>query len=322
MGEPGAGAEPGYGDGDGDGDGEERERAQTHEREQEQEHEQEQELRILLERAVPRLPAPEERLRRVRERVRRARRRRRTGGAAAAAVTGLVLAGTFLPGVLRGGPQPLPPAAPGPSVTDWRDSAAQDPTGQRDPAASQDPTASPTPTPTQEPPAPGDRYRFEPVAGLVLRLTGDWRALDMPEDGGLKLTALGYVSSEPLTAYERPCVPKTKGGCLPVRSLPPGGALVTFEPLNGLATPAKVQRPPVLHASDDPSPDCRVIGGTRQFTGLLGDKAVPATAVAVTLCVSGDAPGTAEDVSAMVTGADFGKGTGTASPPTRPPSFP
>ncbi|MFE4825991.1 hypothetical protein [Streptomyces sp. NPDC056672] len=320
MGEPGAGAEPGYGDGD--GDGEERERAHEREQEQEQEQEQEheQELRILLERAVPRLPAPEERLRRVRERVRRARRRRRTGGAAAAAVTGLVLAGTFLPGVLRGGPQPqpLPPAAPGPSVTERRDSAAQDPTGRPDRAASQ----TPTPTPTQEPPAPGDRYRFEPVAGLILRLPEHWQALDMPEDGALKLTALGYVSSEPLTAYGRPCVPKTKGGCLPVRSLPPGGALVTFEPLNGLATPAKVQRPPVLHASDDPSPDCRVIGGTRQFTGLLGDKAVPATAVAITLCVSGDAPGTAEDVSAMVTGADFGKGTGTASPPTRPPSFP
>ncbi|WP_405985436.1 hypothetical protein [Streptomyces sp. NBC_00872] len=310
MGEPGAGTEPGYGDGDGE------------------EREQEQELRILLERAVPRLPAPEERLRRVRERVRRARRRRRTGGAAAAAVTGLVLAGTFLPGVLRGGPQPqpqpLPPAAPGPSVTEWRDSAGQDPTGRPDRAASQDPTASPTPTPTptQEPPAPGDRYRFEPVAGLILRLPEHWQALDMPEDGALKLTALGYVSSEPLTAYGRPCVRKSKDACLPVRSLRPGGALVTFEPLNGLATPAKVQRPPVLHASDDPSPDCRVIGGTRQFTGLLGDKAVPATAVAVTLCVSGDAPGTAEDVSAMVTGADFGKGTGTASPPTRPPSFP
>ncbi|MEV7679065.1 hypothetical protein AB0O64_11000 [Streptomyces sp. NPDC088341] len=312
--------EPGYGDQNGHGEESERARAQEHE--DERERDQEQELRILLERAVPRLPAPEERLRRVRDRVRRARRRRRTGGAAAAAVTGLVLAGTFLPGVLRGGPQPqpLPPAAPGPSVTEWRDSALQDPTGRPDPAASQDSTASPTPT--QEPPTPGDGYRFESIAGLTLRLPGNWQALDMPGDGGTKLTALGYVSSEPLTAYGRPCVRKTKDACLPVRSLRPGGALVTFEPLNGLATPAKVQRPPVLHASDGPSPDCRVIGGTRQFTGLLGDKAVPATAVAVTLCVSGDAPGTAEDVSAMVTGADFGKGTGTASPPTRSSSFP
>ncbi|MFE1959618.1 hypothetical protein [Streptomyces sp. NPDC059479] len=275
------------------------------------EDEQEQELRILLERAVPRLPAPDERLSRVRERVRRARRRRRTGGAAAAAVTGLMLAGTFLPGALRGGPESLPPAAPGPSVTE-----------RRDLTASQGSTESPDRAPSRRPPAPGSLFRFEHVAGLTLQLPENWQAVDMPDDGKLKLAARGYASSEPLTVYRagQPCPMWTKDACLPLKALARGGALLTLTPMSGMDMSGKIQRPPELYASVEPSEACRALRGTNEYAGLLGGTPAPVTAVGVTLCVSGDAPGTVEDVRAMVTGADFGKGTVTTPPAAPPPT--
>ncbi|WP_066952853.1 hypothetical protein [Streptomyces lushanensis] len=287
---PGAGAAHGHGHGHEDA------------------YDDERELRILLERAVPRLPAPEERLSRVRERVRRARRRRRTGGAAAAAVTGLMLAGTFLPGALRGGPEPLPPAAPGPSVTE-----------RRDPVAGQDPTGGPDPAPTSS----GVPFRFEHVAGLTLRLPEGWQAVDMPGFGGLKSAARGYASSERLTAYGQgeSCPKKAKDSvCVPLQALAPGGALLTLTPVIGVDMSGKIQRPPELYASAEPSEVCRGIRGTREYAGLLGGSTTPVTAVGVTLCVSGDAPGTVEDVRAMVTGADFGKGTVTTPPAAPPPT--
>ena len=58
---------------------------------------------MLLERATPRLPAPEGRLQQVRERIARRRRRRRAGGGGAVAVAALVLAGTLAPDALREG---------------------------------------------------------------------------------------------------------------------------------------------------------------------------------------------------------------------------
>ncbi|MFJ5684644.1 hypothetical protein [Streptomyces sp. NPDC093099] len=276
--------------------------------------EDERELRILLQRAVPRLPAPEGRLREVRERVARTRRRRRTGGAAAA-VTGLALAGTLLPGVLRAGEESVPPAASAPSVT------AASPT--RPPATG--PSLAPSPdstssdgappngtSPDSTSPPPGDeraeRTRFAHVAGLLLRLPETWQALDVPEDPRYKQSARGFVSTQRFIPYEQSCSGEDRSLCLPVQALRPGGALLTLVAHQGAGLAAKAEDPPVLYPSDSPSPTCRKVMGTQEFTGLIGGAPAPDSAVSVTLCVAGDAPGTVEGARAMVTGADFGRG--------------
>ncbi|MFJ6179645.1 hypothetical protein [Streptomyces sp. NPDC092295] len=276
--------------------------------------EDERELRILLQRAVPRLPAPEGRLREVRERVARTRRRRRTAGAAAA-VTGLALAGTLLPGVLRAGEESVPPAASAPSVT------AASPT--RPPATG--PSLAPFPdstssdgtppdgtSPDSTSPPPGDeraeRTRFAHVAGLLLRLPETWQALDVPEDPRYKQSARGFVSTQRFIPYEQSCSGEDRSLCLPVQALRPGGALLTLVAHQGAGLAAKAEDPPVLYPSDSPSPTCRKVMGTQEFTGLIGGAPAPDSAVSVTLCVAGDAPGTVEGARAMVTGADFGRG--------------
>ncbi|WP_046507260.1 hypothetical protein [Streptomyces odonnellii] len=263
--------------------------------------EDERELRILLERTVPRLPAPEGLLGRVRERARRTRRRRRTAAAAAVAVTGLAVAGTVLPGLLREIPEPVPPAASA--------SAVPGPPALEVPA--------PAGTAWQAPRA-GSGVRFEHVAGVTLRLPEHWQALEVPDDGRLKVAARGFVSSQRLTPYGLPCPVKSPKSCVPVAALGPDDALLTLAPLAMDGLEKKIEWPPVLYGSDSPSAACRAIRGTREYSGLLGGTPAPYTAVSLTLCVRGDAPGTVEDVSAMVSGADFGKGTVTA--PTHTPT--
>ncbi|MEV4973597.1 hypothetical protein [Streptomyces scopuliridis] len=278
--------------------------------------EDERELRILLEKAVPRLPAPEGRLHGVRERVARNRRRRRTAGAAAAAVTGLALAGTLLPGVLRAGPESTPPASAAPSVTAPR---GTDPSATPPPSAATPDTATPSaagPDTATQGPTPGDardqRTRFAHVAGLTLRLPDTWQALDVPEDARYKQPARGFVSNQRLVPYDRACPGNDPSLCLPVRSLRPGGALVTLVADSSSDLSAKSQVPPALYVSARLSPACRKIAGTQEFTGLIGGAPAPSSAVIVTVCVAGDSPGTVEDAHAMVTGADFGRAVETA----------
>ncbi|MFE4537881.1 hypothetical protein ACFRKB_22805 [Streptomyces scopuliridis] len=283
--------------------------------------EDERELRILLEKAVPRLPAPEGRLHGVRERVARNRRRRRTAAAAAAAVAGLALAGTLLPGVLRAGPEATPPASAAPSVTaspDTGPSATPPPSAATQDSATQDsttPSAGIPDTATQGP-VPGDardqRTRFAHVAGLTLQLPDTWQALDVPEDPRYKQPARGFVSTQRLVPYDRDCPGNGPSPCLPVRLLRPGGALVTLVADSGTDLSAKSQDPPALSVSARLSPACRKIAGTQEFTGLIGGAPAPSSAVVVTVCVAGDSPGTVEDAHAMVTGADFGRAVETA----------
>ncbi|WP_326611328.1 hypothetical protein OG949_18625 [Streptomyces scopuliridis] len=272
--------------------------------------EDERELRILLEKAVPRLPAPEGRLHGVRERVARNRRRRRTAGAAAAAVTGLALAGTLLPGVPRA-PESTPPASSAPSVTAPPDTgpSATPPPSTAPPSTAPPDTASPPPTPSD---AWDRRTRFAHVAGLALRLPDTWQALDVPEDARYKQPARGFVSTQRLVPYDLPCPGNDPSLCLPAQALRPGGALVTLVADSGTGLSAKIQDPPALYPSAGPSPACRKIAGTREFTGLIGGAPAPFSAVVVTVCVAGDSPGTVEDAHAMITGADFGRAVETA----------
>ena len=315
--------------------------------------EQEQELRVLLERAVPRLPDPEGRLLRVRERVGRIRRRRRATGATALTVTGLVLAGTFLPGVLRGSGSesgPVLPAAPVPSNS----SRAIEHDGP---------------------------VQFRGVAGLILRLPEGWQALEMPGEsaydevpegltppekstapsggatrapsggattvpsggatrapsggattvpsdapavpsGGVgptaevpatdsditsRPTARGFASSQSLTANAQACAQRSGNTCLPVKELRRGAALLGLVPRTERGLSEKLKGPPVLYEAETPSKTCESIRGTREYNGMVAGAPAPFTAVAVNLCVSGDASWTVEAVRSMIAGADFDK---------------
>lgn len=254
----------------------------------------ERELRVLLERAVPRLGAPEERLRRVRERAARSRRRRRVAGTSAAAVAGLVVAGTLLPGFLRGATdEGAPPASPAPTVTD---ASAPD----------------------------GRAVRFPYLYGLTLRLPPGWQALAVPADPALGLQPRGIVASRRIPATAAPtCAPKPGTDCDPARTLGPGEVLVTLDraKFGGLHT--KTQDPPELYALDGPSALCRKLLGTEEYGALLAgpDPGVD-LGIQVSVCAAGaDASSRILDhVRDMIAGADYPAQRASPAPTTAPPT--
>ncbi|MER7173615.1 hypothetical protein, partial [Streptomyces mesophilus] len=208
----------------------------------------ERELRDLLERTVPRLPAPDSRMRRVRERVVRRRRRRRTGAVAGACVAAAaVLAGTLLPGSgTEPGPEFVPPAG----------SASR------------------------------DLLRHSELAGLTLELPPGWHGLTVPEDRMAKVRAVAYAAPQPLGGDGQGCTRDGSGLCPPLDRLPSSGGALLVLVLDRTPTLAgKAQSPPRL---DPMAVDglCREVGASRQFIGLVkvpGQSAV----VGATLCASG-----------------------------------
>lgn len=251
---------------------------------------EENELRVLLEKAVPRLPAPEGRLRRVRERVARHRRRRRTVAAAAAGVSVLVLAGTLLPGTLlpgtlRGGSEPVPPAAPAPSVT-----------------------------------ALYTTMRYPELGGLVLRLPASWQGLALPSDPQHKVPARGFAGTQGLAAYDSPCLGNDQSGCPPLRKLRSGGALLTLRLVFGPLLDGKTQNPAVLNELHKVSPACRAIGGTQEYNVLLGGLPEPDSAINADLCVSGGASRAVAEARQVIAGASFDDRTASFAPTPAPAS--
>lgn len=221
----------------------------------------ERELRVFLERAVPRLPAPTDRLGRVRERAERARRRRIAAGAAAS-VAALALAGALLPGLAgRGGPEVVPPAAT--------------PTG-------------PAPVP-DEGAAPGERtVRYPQLLGLELRLPASWRALEVGRDARTGALAAGFASPQRLAPYKQPCKPpESDGWCAPFRQLVlDGGALLALRPVieeNEPTTTPRAPAPGDLRAAPV-TRSCVLLGGRRQYETVLPTRK-PGTGVAVELCL-------------------------------------
>lgn len=240
------------------------------------------ELRILLERAVPRLHAPEERMQRVRERVAR-RRRRRAAGAAAGAVAALAVAGALLPGLMRDGGGPVPPAAAGPSEP-FRSS----------------PVNPPGPLPTTA----GTHVRYGGLAGLTLLLPSSWRSLELSADPRQKAGARGFAAAQPLTAYDRPCAGHP-WGCPPLKSLRPGGVLLVVTPAPSATLIKKVQDSPVLYESSTVEPGCRAIGGARQYSALVGTRSGPEVVMEVALCAAEGAEQAVEDARRIVADARF-----------------
>ncbi|MET8687468.1 hypothetical protein ABZV77_24955, partial [Streptomyces sp. NPDC004732] len=240
----------------------------------------EQELRVLLERAVPRLPAPPDRLGRVRERAARGRRMRVAMGAAAS-VAGLALAGALLPGLLADvGTDAVPPAT--------------------------------TPTRTD----PGARsFSYPELQGLTLRLPDDWRGTAAQADPRTKTQPLGLAAPRPLGSGGRLCRPVgADGWCVPRNAVDRrGGALLALRltgPDGGSGndpTPA----PAVLRAAKA-GKSCVVAGGGRQFTAYV-PAPKPGTAVEVMLCLPpGDTAARLDEARGIVASARFDEAGGRA----------
>jgi hypothetical protein len=189
------------------------------------------ELRVLLQRVVPHLEAPADRMRQVRRRVRR-RRRGRAAAAGALAAAGIALwLGSGSPGTPPDGA--LPAASP-PTRTD---------TGFR---------------------------RLTTGSGLTLTLPPGWRALDVPrgDDTAVVYAAVQPLDADRVPAD---CGDTTGTvdtfTCAPLTALVRGGALVAFETLDGgTSTP-----PPRTRLTPAPAPGdaCRSLGGKLQYAALV-----------------------------------------------------
>ncbi|MFD3436794.1 hypothetical protein ACFWU3_04730 [Streptomyces sp. NPDC058685] len=250
----------------------------------------EQELRVLLERATPKLPAPEGRLQQVRERMARRRRMRRTGGATAVAVTAVVLAGTLAPDLLRDdGTRQVTPAAPMPSGR-----AAQKA-------------------------APETAVTFPELSALTLRLPERWRALAVPETPEFKSAAQGFAGNQLPGAVGRACPDKAVRGCLPLEVLRPGGVLLTLTMERGAGFGTKARQPAELYDTVTVTPACRKIGGRTSYSTLVGGVPDPDAGLLVTLCVATGTPrGTVDEARRIVAGMRFGGVTASPAPTPTP----
>ncbi|MFI1104251.1 hypothetical protein [Streptomyces melanogenes] len=248
----------------------------------------EQALRVLLERAVPRLPVPATRLDKVRERLARRRRRRAAGGAAFAVVS-LVAAGALLPDALREEPEKAPPAASPPQAV-------------TEPA--------------------GVRADFPELGGLMLRLPASWAALRLPDGQKTRTLPSGYVAAQPLKSYEQACSEQKRSDgsgvlCEPVDRLAPDGLLLTLWglPGGGDGTPAPVPGTPMERAREVPV-DCRRLGATAYYTARRAT-ADRMTVLYATLCVNGTGSGAdrrAAEAAALLDSATYDLASPTLAP--------
>ncbi|WFB08563.1 hypothetical protein LRS74_17040 [Streptomyces sp. LX-29] len=227
----------------------------------------ERELRVLLDRAVPRLAAPAERMPQIRERVRRRARRRRAAGAAGGVVVLAALATLVAPRFGAGGPAP---GDPGPPV-DPVPPAASGTAGRQ----------------------AGAEVRYPRLGGLTVRLPAGWTALETTTTSASPgAEALGFAGNRPREAYGRPCQESPAGDCVPLDLLSPGDALVAFRPLTD-KTPRGEAGPGAL-TKRALSSACAQAGATWEAEGRL---AVPERrgggAVRVSVCLT--RPG-AEDI--------------------------
>ncbi|MFE0423021.1 hypothetical protein, partial [Streptomyces sp. NPDC058953] len=218
----------------------------------------EHELRVLLERTVPDLPTPLNRMRQVRDRVRRRRRRRRAvvGAAATAALTAAVLAvgGSLLPRAGGGG---------------TADEAA--------PEATRDPAAAP------ERPGPRAKKVTNPdLAGLVVAFPAGWHTVNAPDRPDKGVSSRTYAATTPLTSFDWPC---RKSPCMPLRELPADGLFVDFTLERSYQHPAALLREGRrLGPEEILEPDCRTVGGTQAFSGVVGGVPEARAILSVLVC--------------------------------------
>ncbi|MCL2729491.1 MAG: hypothetical protein FWE15_05645 [Actinomycetia bacterium] len=243
---------------------------------------EERELRALLERAVPQLPAPAQRLESVRARVRR-RRRRRAAGLSGAAALAVAVAGLLVPGVSGRDPAPTVPGGPTAIVP---------------PASGGAPTTVGGPSPTVD--ASVQTRHFADLGGLDLRLPRGWSVL---APGG---SATAWASSQALALPQGGCANALDDFCTPLqRVLGSDGVLIqlTFQLNQAMADKARVRH---LEVGDETVVTaCHSVGGTVQLGTQLTDRSGSAVLVLATACLSHPGPAQLARVRDVLTTADF-----------------
>ncbi|MFJ1582321.1 hypothetical protein ACIOC1_03285 [Streptomyces sp. NPDC088197] len=247
----------------------------------------EDELRDLLERAVPQLPAPVQRLERVKERALR-RRRRRAVGMSAAVVVAVAAAGTVLPGLGGAASAPAPPAvvtslAPPASGSGGPTASASTATGPVDSGPSPTPSPGQTTRATESASAASAAvtYHFPELAGLDLRLPPGWTTVVAPKTGDV------FASSQALGLPTDGCVKPLDGFCTPlVRTLTRGGALMMLTLRHSKTTVDKLNADGHPVTSSVVVSACRAVGGTAQTKALLTDASGSDVLIEVSVCLA------------------------------------
>ncbi|WP_431959265.1 hypothetical protein [Actinacidiphila sp. bgisy160] len=256
----------------------------------EPEPEDEWELSVLLERAVPRPPAPHDRMAQVRRLVRRRRRRRVAAGAVAAVggVTAAVMAAALL--------QPANPVTP---------------RGQRilpaaSPSRSVPAPGYPLPGPTRSTDPGYELVGVDGLSGLRLKMRGEnWRSFTTSGPRGL---VVGFVGSGPL--HERGECTKPEiisySVCPPVDKVAEEGVLISFRQVEAPGgsgdRPGRFMVKGVVAAGEG----CRALGGQWELTGWGEDPdATSSVGLLVSACFNRPAKGTVDAVTASLRTATF-----------------
>ncbi|MFJ9950124.1 hypothetical protein [Kitasatospora sp. NPDC091207] len=256
----------------------------------------EDELRVLLRRAVPDLPTPDDRMDRVRERAARNRRRRRAAGLGAGLTGGLLAAALAAAPATAPSPGPtiLRPATGGPT-------AAGAPAGVPSPsppptAASHLPSVSPSGVPS---PSDGSQaVLFPELRGVILDVPRGWSTLIMPAGGPLSGT--GFTANQPLKVA--PYCPPWQVDCAPLEALNTDGVLVAVTLFDDPAHTQKLAWTAAAAEDTALAKDCGLRGGTRQLTGHRTVTVAGAvTVVELTACLNRPSARTVELVQRVVT---------------------
>jgi hypothetical protein len=252
---------------------------------------EERELSALLERAVPQLPSPVQRLERVRERMRRRRRRRAAAAASATAVVVVAGAGLLLPGL---GGDPGASGRRTDAATTWSPGASSGTAGP--PVAD-----GPTPAVTGSTAPPGYRlYSFPELAGLRLKFPLSWFTLTAPVPGN------EYVSTQPLGLPKGGCVHPLDDFCTPlVRKLNRGGMLVQLEISHNQAMADKLRLTGWAVSPTKTVTACRTVGGTEQLTVEFPDRSGSDVLIEATACLSQNTVAQQARLRDVLTTADF-----------------
>jgi hypothetical protein len=249
------------------------------------------ELRVLLERAVPQLGAPAQRLERIRERVRR-RRRRRAAGVCAALVAAVGTAGLLLPGAVGTAGRAGPAAAPPPRTTA--------------PYAYDTPRGSAT-----VPASPGGPGLATTYTGPPSRLSrfGDPQvALLLPQRWqGTAVKDVVYLTDGRLTSPAPVCAGSPDAYCVPLRQpLDPGGTLLVLRVAHNRSMAGKALTGHPL-SQGELTKSCRAAGGTEQWYVLVPGSARSGSDAVLTgsACLAGPTAGQRQSVTALLTTAVF-----------------
>ncbi|MFI8181928.1 hypothetical protein ACIF70_15580 [Actinacidiphila glaucinigra] len=191
----------------------------------------ERDLPVLLERILPQLALPSDRMAQVRRRIRQRRRRRRLAATASVLAVGCAVVATV-----------LSPAAFGPEHR-----------------------AVPAAAPTVD--QGFAKVRLEdPLEGVTVYLPATWHSLSVRDDHG---AAAGFVSSQKLRAPGDGTCPSITDAvltaCPPLAGLDEDGVLITF--LSGDANRTGDAGSLALGVPVPADGNCRAVGGDRQMTG-------------------------------------------------------